>query len=102
VNEGGVVLVTHHKCSGCKACIAACPYDARFVHPEGYVDKCTFCLHRVQKGLQPACVGVCPTGTLTFGDAGDPESAVSALLRERRSKVNHPESGAGPNVHFLV
>ena len=48
-----------------------------------------------------ACVSVCPTGTLTFGDANDPESAVAALLRERRSKVNHPESGAGPNVHFL-
>ena len=42
------------------------------------------------------------TGTLTFGDANDPESAVAKLLRERRSKVNHPESGAGPNVHFLV
>ena len=58
VNEGGVVLVTHGKCSGCKACIAACPYDARFVHPKGYVDKCTFCLHRVRKGLQPGCLRV--------------------------------------------
>jgi Fe-S-cluster-containing dehydrogenase component len=57
----GVVLVYHEKCVGCKACIAACPYDARFVHPGGYVDKCTFCIHRVEKGVDPACVAVCRT-----------------------------------------
>ena len=67
VNEGGAVLVTHRKCSGCKACIAACPYDARFVSPKGYVDKCTFCLHRVQAGFLPACVSVCPTPNSLLG-----------------------------------
>ncbi len=102
VNEGGVVLVTHGKCSGCKACIAACPYDARFVHPRGYVDKCTFCLHRAQKGLLPACASVCPTGTLAFGDLNDPGSSVSRNLATRRWKVKHPESGAQPNVYFLL
>lgn len=102
VQEGGVVMVNHGKCTGCKACIGACPYDARFVHPKGYVDKCTFCLHRVNRGLEPACVGVCPTGTLAFGDLRDPDSHVSSLLRTRKSKVNHPESGAEPNVYFLV
>jgi len=94
--------VSHNKCSGCKACIAACPYDARFVHPKGYIDKCTFCLHRVQKGLKPGCVTVCPTGTLAFGDLYDPESEVSKNLRTRRWKVNHPESGAQPNLYFLL
>lgn len=102
VNEGGVVLVTHGKCSGCKACIAACPYDARFVHPKGYVDKCTFCLHRVQRGLDPACVEVCPTRALVFGDIRDPRSQAARNLETRRSKVNHPESGAEPNVYFLT
>jgi Fe-S-cluster-containing dehydrogenase component len=102
VGEGGAVLVTHDKCSGCKACIAACPYEARFVHPKGYVDKCTFCLHRVTKGLLPACAGVCPTGTLVFGDANDPDSEVARKLGQRRSKVLHPGSGAAPNVHFLL
>jgi len=101
VNEGGVVLVSHNKCTGCKACIAACPYNSRYTHPEGYVDKCTFCLHRVQRGQGPACVSVCPTKTLTFGDLNDPTSAVSKLLKSRRFKVLFPETGAKPNVYFL-
>jgi Fe-S-cluster-containing dehydrogenase component len=102
VNAGGVVLVTHHKCTGCKACIAACPYDSRYVHPEGYVDKCTFCLHRVDNGLEPACVEVCPTFCLHFGDLNDSSSEVSGLLRTRDFKVLHPETGCMPNVYFLV
>jgi len=100
--DGRVVLVTHDKCTGCKACIASCPYDARFVHPEGYVDKCTFCMHRVQRGDEPACVSICPTGTLRFGDANDAQSEVAALLRTRTWKVNHPETGVEPNVFFLT
>ena len=102
VNEGGAVLVDHDKCTGCKACIAACPYSARYEHPDGYADKCTFCLHRVQRGEQPACVSVCPTYTLTFGDLNDPDSKVSKLLRSRRWKVLLPESGAKPNMYFLT
>lgn len=102
IAEGGVVLVTHDKCTGCKACIAACPYDARYVHPEGYVDKCTFCLHRVQRGELPACVSVCPTEALHFGDRNDPQSKVSQLLASRPSKVNQPETGIEPNLFFLT
>lgn len=60
VAKGGIVLVTGDMCIGCGACIESCPYDARYQHPkEGYVDKCTFCIHRVEKGLDPACVAVC-------------------------------------------
>jgi Fe-S-cluster-containing dehydrogenase component len=101
VNEGGVVLVTHRKCTGCKACIAACPYDARYVHPEGYVDKCTFCLHRVKRGKLPACVEVCPTSALHFGDLSDPRSEVSRLVGKRAFKVLHPETDCEPNLFFL-
>jgi Fe-S-cluster-containing dehydrogenase component len=102
INEGGTVQVTRSKCTGCKACIAACPYNARYAHPEGWVDKCTFCLHRVRRGQQPACVSICPTDTLQFGDLNDPQSEVSKLLRSRRFKVLFPETGARPNVYFLI
>ncbi len=101
VGEGGVVLVHHDACTGCKACIGACPYDARYVHPEGYVDKCTFCNHRTERGQDPACVTVCPTRALTFGDLNDPESEVRKLLASRKAKVLHPEAGTEPNVFFL-
>ncbi|HET9599046.1 MAG TPA: 4Fe-4S dicluster domain-containing protein [Anaeromyxobacteraceae bacterium] len=102
VAEGGVVAVTRRKCTGCKACIASCPYGARYVHPAGYVDKCTFCLHRVRRGQRPACAETCPTRSLTFGDLSDPESAVARLVRTRRHKVLLPERGNGPNVFFLL
>jgi Fe-S-cluster-containing dehydrogenase component len=102
LGEGGVVGVDRDKCTGCKACIAACPYGARYVHPQGFVDKCTFCLHRVQRGLLPACVATCPTRSLTFGDLADPDSPVSLLVASRKSKVLRPESGNKPNVFFLT
>ncbi len=102
VSVGGTVQVNHHKCSGCKACIAACPYGARSVHANGYVDKCTFCMHRVQRGQQPACVEQCPTRSLTFGDLNDPDSEISKLLRRRKWKVRQPETGAKPRHFYLL
>ncbi len=101
VNEGGTVLVTHEKCTGCKACIASCPYDARYIHPNGYADKCTFCLHRVRAGQDPACVSICPTKSLEFGDLSDPRSKVSKLLDERKNKTLQSDRGLSPNVYFL-
>ena len=102
VNLAGTVLVTKEKCAGCKACIAACPYGARYVHPDGHVDKCTFCLHRVKEGRLPACVEICPTGALAFGDLADPTSPVSKLLARREHKVLKPEIGLQPNIYYLV
>ena len=100
--DGGVVLVTASKCTGCKACIESCPYDARYLHPNGYVDKCTFCLHRVRKGMRPACVTVCPTEALHFGDLDDPSSEVSKQLASRKWKTLRPQVGTQPNVYFLT
>lgn len=100
--EGGFVMVTKDKCIGCKACMAACPYDARFTHPDGYVSKCTFCIHRVEQGLNPACVSVCPTHCMYFGDVDDPASEVSALLRTRAHHALLPEAGCRPHVFYLT
>ena len=102
VAEGGVVAVDRAKCVGCKVCVASCPYDARYVHPKGYVDKCTFCLHRVQKGRDPACVTNCPTRALTFGDLSDESGPLATLLRTRKHKVLRPEANTHPNLFFLL
>ncbi|MEW6511692.1 MAG: 4Fe-4S dicluster domain-containing protein [Bacteroidota bacterium] len=99
--HGGIVLVDADKCTGCKACIAACPYDARFIHPDGYADKCTFCLPRVEQGLDPACVAVCPTLCMHFGDLDDPHSNVSTLLASRRAAPLMPEAGTKPRIYYL-
>ncbi|KJF44544.1 MULTISPECIES: 4Fe-4S dicluster domain-containing protein [Draconibacterium] len=102
IEEGGIVSVTPHKCIGCGACIQSCPYDARYSHPDGYVDKCTFCLHRVQKGQKTACVDVCPTKCLHFGDLDDPNSDVSLAIKDRSWKVLAPEAGTKPQLYFLT
>ncbi len=99
---GGIVLVTHEECIGCKACIESCPYDARYVHPEGFVDKCTFCVHRVEEGKDPACVSVCPTHCMHFGDFDDPNSEVSKLLQSRKHHALLPEAGTTPNIYYLI
>ena len=65
------------------------------------MEKCTFCIHRVRKGQLPACVGICPTKALVFGDINDPDSEVSHLVASRAHKTLRPELGLGPNVFFL-
>jgi len=99
---GGIVAVAKGRCVGCKACIAACPYEVRYIHPEGYVDKCSFCTHRTREGKDPACVAICPTGALAFGDLDDPHSEVARHLRTRRFFVLKPEEDTRPRLFFLV
>ncbi len=98
---GKLVQITPELCIGCKACLAACPYDARFVHPEGYADKCTFCAHRLEQGLDPACVAVCPTRCMHFGDLDDPHSEVSRLLLSRDHHSLLPEAATEPRIYYL-
>ena len=101
VSDGGIVRVTHDECIGCGACIEACPYDARYFHPDGYVDKCSFCEHRVVEGLNPACVSVCPTDCMHFGDLDDPESKISKLIAAREDFTILPEAGTAPQIFYL-
>ncbi|MDP8225780.1 MAG: 4Fe-4S dicluster domain-containing protein [Candidatus Lernaella stagnicola] len=101
-NDDGVVLVDPALCTGCKACVAACPYFARFTNPAGYADKCTFCTHRTSRGDLPACVSVCPTECLHFGDIADPESEVRRLIETNEYKRLRPELGTEPQLYFLV
>lgn len=98
---GKTVQVSAGICIGCKACVAACPYGARYIHPDGYADKCTFCLHRVKEGRQPACVAVCPTSCMHFGDLDDAKSDVSGLLRSRKWHTLLPEAGTRPRIFYL-
>ena len=98
---GGIVLVTREECIGCKACLASCPYDARYLHPDGYADKCTFCIERVERGLDPACVSVCPTRCMHFGDLDDPQSEAARLLASRRHHAVLPEAGTVPRIFYL-
>ena len=102
VTEDGIVDIDSKKCIACSACIAACPYDARSMHPDGYVTKCNFCRHRVEEGKMPACVETCPTLARSFGDLNDPNSPVSQAIRNAaRVDVLRPEQGVGPNVYYL-
>ncbi len=100
--DGGIVKVTHHECIGCGACIQSCPYDARYFHTEGWVDKCTFCDHRVANGQNPACVSVCPTHCMYFGDLDDKNSEVSKIIAKRKVKVLAPEAGTEPQIFYLI
>ena len=100
--EDGTVQIDREKCVGCKACIAACPYDARYINEEhGYADKCSFCQHRVRAGKKPACVATCIGRSRIFGDLDDPNSEVSRILRENSHRVLKEAAGTRPNVYYI-
>jgi len=97
----GPVLIDTKYCIGCQYCVQACPYGARSLnHVRGTAEKCNWCYHRITKGLQPACVEVCPTGTRIFGDRLDPESPVSQFIRNNKVNVLQPAMGNYPNVFY--
>lgn len=102
-DEDGIVLVEPDMCIGCKACMIACPYDARYYDEhEKTVDKCTFCLPRTSQGLDPACVTTCVGESRNFGDISDPNSNVSKLLNDATSIMRLKEDeGTLPNVYYI-
>jgi Fe-S-cluster-containing dehydrogenase component len=101
VDRDGLVLVNAADCIGCKYCIQACPYGARyFDEASGTVDKCTFCRHRLDEGLEPACVATCPTRARVFGDVADGSSAISGVLARTRVEVRKEQAGTEPRVFY--
>ncbi len=98
----GIVTFDPHRCVGCRYCMAACPYEVRYIHPtKRIVEKCNWCHHRVDAGLQPACVENCPTGARVFGDLLDPASEIRRLMTNNETTVIQPEMGTKPQVYYV-
>jgi Fe-S-cluster-containing dehydrogenase component len=97
----GIVDFDKDICIGCKACIAACPYDAIFINPDDHsAEKCNFCAHRLDVGLEPACVVVCPTEAIFIGDLNDAESRVAKTVAREPVTVRRPEKDTGPKLFY--
>jgi len=97
----GIVDFDKEICIGCKACIAACPYDAIFINPEDHsAEKCNFCAHRLEVGLEPACVVVCPTEAILIGNLRDPESRVAKFVNRDVVAVRRPEKETLPKLFY--
>jgi Fe-S-cluster-containing dehydrogenase component/formate-dependent nitrite reductase membrane component NrfD len=97
----GIVDFDKRICIGCKACMAACPYDAIFINPEDHsAEKCNFCAHRLDVGLEPACVVVCPTQAIKVGDLGDPSSLVARIVGREPVTVRRPEKATRPKLFY--
>ncbi len=99
----GLVHIDARSCISCKYCILACPYEARFINPlTKAVDKCTFCFTtRVSQSLNPACVSVCPTEALCFGDMRNTRSFV--FEKSQHSFLVFPKAHlrTSPKVAFV-
>jgi Fe-S-cluster-containing dehydrogenase component len=97
----GIVDFDKSICIGCKACMAACPYDAIFINPEDHsAEKCNFCAHRLEVGLEPACVTVCPTEAILVGDLNDPDAKVAGMVQREAVSVRRPEKETRPGVFY--
>ncbi|HDS5592967.1 TPA: tetrathionate reductase subunit TtrB [Enterobacter hormaechei subsp. xiangfangensis] len=102
--QDGIVVVDNTRCVGCAYCVQACPYDARFInHSTQTADKCTFCVHRLEAGLLPACVESCVGGARIIGDINDASSTISKMLAKHKDDLNvlKPENRTIPHVFYL-
>ena len=97
----GIVDFDKSICIGCKACMAACPYDAIFINPEDHsAEKCNFCAHRIDMQLEPACVVVCPTQAILVGDMNDADSYVAQIINRDTVAVRRPEKETLPKLFY--
>ncbi len=100
--EDGVIAVNDSSCIGCGACVQSCPYGARFMDPiKRVVNKCSFCMHRVEKGLNVACAENCVGKARVFGDLNDPNSKIRKLIDSQTVMTLKPELGNEPMVFYI-
>ena len=100
--QDGIVLIDYNVCIGCGTCLQACPYDMRFFNPVQHTaDKCTFCVHRIDRGLMPACVTSCVGRARKFGDLNDPKSEVSRLIAKHQTSKLKISTGNDPQVFYI-
>ena len=100
--KDGIVDFDQRRCIGCKSCTQACPYDAIYIDPNlGTAAKCNFCAHRIDQGLNPSCVNVCPEQAIHFGDLDDADSDVAQLTSSHPVTSRKPEKGTMPSVFYI-
>jgi tetrathionate reductase subunit B len=99
---GGIVVTDWNKCTGAGVCVDACPYGARFLDQRfsNRVDKCDFCLDRLTRGLEPACVEGCPPRARLWGDFAAPSGEFARVLSEGGLESLRPELGIRTNVLY--
>ena len=98
----GIVDFDGERCIGCKSCMQGCPYDALYIDPATQTAaKCNYCAHRVEAGLEPACVIVCPEQAIIAGDLDDPAARIARLVATEQLHVRKPEQGTRPKVFYL-
>lgn len=120
----GIVVIDYDWCIGCRYCMAACPYSARFFNwtqpdipieritqntnylgnrprPAGVVEKCHFCTQRTRKGQQPACQEACPTGARIFGNLLDPKSEIRYVLENKAVFRLKEDLGTEPKFWYF-
>jgi tetrathionate reductase subunit B len=99
----GIVAIKESDCVGCRYCMIACPYDARFFREDkGVVEKCNLCAQRLDRGELPACVETCPSKVRAFGDINDPNGPLRELLSRRLYRTKKAEAGTGPQIYYLL
>jgi len=100
--DDGIVDFDGDRCIGCKSCMQACPYDALYIDPStNTAAKCNYCAHRVEVGLEPACVIVCPAEAIVAGDLDDPTTKIARLVATEQVQVRKPEQGTRPKLFYL-
>ncbi len=97
----GIVDFDTDRCIGCKSCMQACPYDALYIDPGDHTaQKCNYCTHRIEVGLQPACVVVCPEQAIIAGDLDDPTTKIAQMVKTERLSQRAVEQGTRPNLWY--